>query len=259
MVNNKPSAIRLGGWLLAALLAMVLLWMLSRGFARLGAGGAPPAPGAPPPVATAARTVTEGHLFGESTAPADAIAATTLRGVRLKGVYAPRFAIFSNGNLPDIGVTVGGEIHPGATLQSVYADHVLIMRGGSIERMDLSRSKISGAGTAPRPAAVAVPGGVALSRRELAPMRNDPRQALGLAQLGSYPSAGIVINDATPGSLAARLGLRQGDIVQKINDRPLAGKDDLLRMAEASTAGAQVSIEITRNGQVLRNTYTLEP
>jgi membrane-associated protease RseP (regulator of RpoE activity) len=254
---GTPAAGRIIVRFVTALLAALLLWQIVTGIASFRAAGAPPAVQIPAQSPTeAAQAVIAGKLFGESATPVAEPVHSSLN-LRLKGVYAPRFAIFSAGGKVDIGVVAGSEIQPGARLQSVYPDHVLILHDGALERLDLAVPTPT-PGQSPAGPKLA-PGTTALSRSALAPIVAEPGTADGLSQLGTYPTLNIIVNDAHPGSLAARLGLVAGDAVQKINDKPVSAKEDLLRVAQASPVGGQVSIELTRSGQVIRLVYSLQP
>jgi S1-C subfamily serine protease len=89
---------------------------------------------------------------------------------------------------------------------------------------------------------------------------SDPRQIAMLALLGTGSGGGIVINDAIDTSLIDKLGLKHGDIIQKINGQTVAGKDDLLKIAMQAPANInEVNVEGTRNGQPLRLTYNVQP
>ena len=80
------------------------------------------------------------RLFGA--APPAAAAGPSSTGLKLKGVVAPdggpiASAIFSTGGGKDIAVFVDREITPGVKLSEVKPDHVMISRGGVLERIDL--------------------------------------------------------------------------------------------------------------------------
>lgn len=261
----------LGGKILAVLLACWLLWLIAQGGMRIFMSGPPlRAPAAPLDTQSAARAVTSANLFGASApAPSDA-AQTTSLNIKLKGIYAASgkffsFAVMSIDGKPDVGVVVGSEIKSGVKLHEVNADHILIAHDGVIERVNFGSAQA----TALTPEQS---GGVAmlnvqpvaankfqLSRGEFTSLLSDPRQLLVLAQLGTAPTGGILINDAAPGGVISKLGLRQGDIIQKINGQSVSGKDDLLKLAATSPNTPDVNVEGTRNGQPLRLTYNMQP
>jgi general secretion pathway protein C len=270
-LNQRRSA-SIAGKLLAVLLGCALLWMIAANVMRIAAerhaGNA--AQSSLRSTAGSAQVVTAANLFGASSSTPVADARPTNLNLRLKGVYAATgdfsgFAIISVDGRPDIGVIKGSEIRPGVKLNAVNADHILIVHDGLIERVDLGSYK----------AGPVVPGQVAngqtvhvqalpgskfsVSRGEFTSLLSDPRQVAMLALLGTNPGGGIVINDAVDATLMGKLGLRQGDIIQKINGQTVAGKDDLLKIVMESPATNEVSIEGSRGGLPLRLTYNVQP
>jgi general secretion pathway protein C len=270
----------LAGKLLAVLLVLALLWLVAGNVARMllqrvSFGGAQ---SSPLQVQDAARTVVAANLFGAAaSAPAGDVQPTSLN-VRLKGVYAPLgsfpgFAIMSIDGAPDVGIVGGSELKPGVKLNAVNADHILIAHDGILERVNFnSAAPGSTAGSAApgpavtpqslnvRPVSGNTPGSTyAVSRREFTTLLADPKQLAMLALLAAAPGGGIMINDGADGALVAKLGLKQGDIIQKINGQPVMGKDDLLKIAMNSPNTPEVSVEGTRNGQPLRLTYNVQP
>jgi general secretion pathway protein C len=263
----------LAGKLLAALLVLALLWLVAGNVTRMllqrvSFGGAQ---SGPLQIQDAARTVVSANLFGAAaSAPTGEVQPTSLN-VKLKGVYAPLgsfpgFAILSIDGKPDVGVVGGSELKPGVKLNAVNADHILIAHDGILERVNFSNAQASAGSPAPGPVTPqslnvhAVAGNTfAVSRREFTTLLADPRQLAMLALLAAAPGGGIIINDGADGALVAKLGLRQGDIIQKINGQPVMGKDDLLKIAMTSPNTPEVSIEGTRNGQPLRLSYNVQP
>jgi general secretion pathway protein C len=214
--------------------------------------------------------VAAANLFGAAaSAPIGDVQPTNLN-VRLKGVYAPLgsfpgFAILSIDGKPDVGVVGGSELKPGVKLNAVNADHILIAHDGILERVNFSTTQAGS--VAPGPAVTAqslnvrpVAGSTfAVSRREFTTLLADPKQIAMLALLAAAPGGGIIINDGADGALVAKLGLRQGDIIQKINGQPVMGKDDLLKIAMNSPNTPEVSVEGMRNGQPLKLSYNVQP
>jgi general secretion pathway protein C len=60
---------------------------------------------------------------------------------------------------------------------------------------------------------------------------------------------GILINRIKPGSAFAKLGLRNGDIAQGIDGKPINGPDDIFAFYDQLKSGSQVSLQITRRGK----------
>lgn len=82
----------------------------------------------------------------------------------------------------------------------------------------------------------------------------EPRAWLGVSTSSTEPNgkrngpkAGAVVQHVTPGSPAARLGLQQGDIITQLNDRAIAGPEELAAAVRAQRPGTEVKITWLRN------------
>ncbi len=199
------------------------------------------------------------HLFGEA-APtsADGNAPQTAAQLVLAGVLAvpdPKrgLAIIGPSAAAARLYQVGGAVPGGVKLYSVYPDHVLLDRGGSIESLQLPK-KLALAAAPPPPTA----SGMLSPGQRLAALA----QGNG-ALLGGLVRATPVINPnggklsgfrIFPGgraSIAAftQLGLRPGDLVTAVNGTQL---DDVNRgneILQTLSSAASATLTVQRNGQ----------
>ena len=90
--------------------------------------------------------IVERHLFGasrEGAASGEGVAGATLRlkvlGVFARGEPGAGRAIVALDNGRPATVTAGDGIAAGIVLQEVHPDHVLVLRGGVVERINLER------------------------------------------------------------------------------------------------------------------------
>jgi general secretion pathway protein C len=60
---------------------------------------------------------------------------------------------------------------------------------------------------------------------------------------------GLTVSNLKSGSLFARLGLMDGDIVQGINGRAIRSPDDVLDVYERLKSGSRVALQVLRNGE----------
>ena len=60
---------------------------------------------------------------------------------------------------------------------------------------------------------------------------------------------GLALSRIRPGSIFAKLGLRNGDIVQGMNDSSIESPDDILALYKKLKSGSRVAIQISRKGQ----------
>lgn len=72
----------------------------------------------------------------------------------------------------------------------------------------------------------------------------------GVAEaLGLPKDRGELIRSVTPGGAADRAGVRQGDVVITVNNRPVTPENTLAYIVSGLPVGSRVPIEIIRNGQ----------
>ncbi len=60
---------------------------------------------------------------------------------------------------------------------------------------------------------------------------------------------GLALSNIKGDSIFARLGLRDGDIVQGVDDRPIRSPDDIVSFYNKLTSGSRISLQINRRGQ----------
>ena len=65
---------------------------------------------------------------------------------------------------------------------------------------------------------------------------------------GLTKSKGVRIADVESGSPAAKAGIARGDIVVAINDEPVTGVDDIVRLLEVGAIDARTEVRLLRNG-----------
>jgi Do/DeqQ family serine protease len=78
-------------------------------------------------------------------------------------------------------------------------------------------------------------------------------------QINADPNSGLSVQDdqgvlvyrVVPNSPAAKAGLRSGDVIQKLNGATVKTADEVQGIVEKSTIGANLQVELRRNGQTL--------
>lgn len=212
------------------------------------------------------------RLFGA--APPSGEATATASTLRLKGVVAPTpgtaaSAIFSTGSGRDVSVFIDREISPGLKLAEVHADHVIVSRGGVPERIDLDLHAAPPAKSAQAQAngvrqgnfhlnvAKSGPSNYTFSRKELDDALRDPNQLGYLGQIGMPPGGGVRMEQAPPGSLAAKLGLQPGDVIKQVNGQPIAGTGDLARLYTQFNSLSTITADVQRGSALVHLQYTV--
>jgi general secretion pathway protein C len=271
LVRHGPN---LAAGLMAALIALqagFLVTNQNRGLAAPGGAHGPvsgPVGPARAPDANAnplrVSEITAAHLFGETHSTVDdANAPQTSVQLILAGVLAvpdPKRGLAIVG--PNAGTaklyTVGSAIPGGVSLYSVYADRVLLDRGGVIESLFLPR-KAPLAGTGPQPADGASPG------QRLQTLAQGNAAVLGglvraqpvfvgtkLSGYRIYPGGRTSVGAFT------HLGLRPGDLITGVNGTPLDDPARANEILQTLSSLASANLTIQRNGQSQELTLNLE-
>jgi general secretion pathway protein C len=191
--------------------------------------------------------------------------------IRLKGVFAvdgvtPSVAVVNIG-AKDFPVRLGEAVMKDVNLKEVHADHIIVSRGGTKERIELERFRGPAPATQTRAPAsgsfrlnVASTGGGAysLSRQELNTVLQDPRQMEFLGRIGVAPNGGVRIDDAGGNTLAGKLGLQAGDVISMINGQPVNSAGDLARLYGQFNTLSQVRVEVKRGGVPTMLNYAIQ-
>jgi general secretion pathway protein C len=69
---------------------------------------------------------------------------------------------------------------------------------------------------------------------------------------------GLSLSKVKEGSLFAKLGLQDGDVVQAVNDKNIKSPDDVLTLYKRLRSGSEVAIQINRKGQSKTLNYTFK-
>ena len=259
-------------WLLLAVQAVRLAWLLA----------APvPAPGSDVPVPAAAAApvrLPAIDLFYRSAAAGPSGHATEALGYRLHGVrVGPGGASAILGkDGRQASYAEGDALDGGARLDVVRADHVWLVAGGARHRLDLLRldgprggtrgaAKLPvGAASAPAPArpattsiALPAPPSNATAARNDADTASPPASGgdgIRAAQLldAGIAGAGSELAARVPGGRTALLklaGLREDDVVLSVDGKPLDAAS-LGRLGKDLAGRSQVTVQYRRDGRI---------
>ncbi len=81
---------------------------------------------------------------------------------------------------------------------------------------------------------------------------------LGVSVNGQSEADGVTLRSVIAGSAAARAGLRDGDVILRLDDRPLGRFEDLRRMLAERRPGDQVTLVYLRDGEDRTTTAVLD-
>jgi general secretion pathway protein C len=104
------------------------------------------------------------------------------------------------------------------------------------------------------PTAAPAPAGTTIvSRREIDAGLQDMGSLLRQAQVRPYFNAGVpdgfLVSNIRSGSIYQRMGIMDGDIIQKVNDRPMKTADDMTGLLNTLKAGSGLSLTVKRRGK----------
>ncbi len=276
LTHEQGRAAGLAAMACCAVLAAIALWLCVRllwavlpsdDAALAGAGVSV----AMAPASTPARSITQWHLFGTATAErvGDGPSTTSLI---LRGTLADKdpkagLAVIADAGNPERTWRVGEEISPGVRLAAVYADRVVVARGGVEETLKLPRDTNLVAPTTLQPtpgrassrdAATGAPA-VANARtgtsakapptwaQTVEHLRRNPDELMRRVKLvpvlDGAKLAGVRVSTGTDIGLLNQIGLEQGDVVTSVNGQPL---DSIERGQQIMTSlGSATSVRVT--------------
>jgi general secretion pathway protein C len=169
-----------------------------------------------------------------------------------------------------LSVWTGAELQ-GAQVVAIERTRVLLLNAGRLEFVSKD-SEQGTPGKEPPPAApptqpntsaspgVSVrqvgPGSYEVSRQELDVALANPNQLLMQARV--IPShQGFKMFSIRPDSLYARIGLQNGDVLQRINGLSLNNVQDGLEAFHKLRESSRIELQVERNGQPVRMNYSL--
>jgi general secretion pathway protein C len=260
---NGPRAVSL------VFAALILLELVQIGYSQLSKPLKVPQPTLPAAAPTTQRTgvdvqaVVAAHLFGVAVADPSTQdpenAPQSSANLLLAGTIATQnpkhgVAIISDGGAPSKVYSVGERIG-GASLHSVYLDHVILDRAGALETLLLPRQLPPSV----RVASVRPGNG---DRRTVAAVDNIRRMVQQdpsildqvMRTVASYDNAAGKLRGfrAYPGrnrAIFAKLGLKAGDLVTAINGTPLDDPQKSQDVFNTIQTSDHVTVTIERGGQ----------
>jgi general secretion pathway protein C len=259
-----------GPWLASVLLSVLIAIELARAAVSLWGAG-PVEPLLPPPHAGAraprnpgvdTASIAAAHLFGVAdVAPqSEDSARESSANLVLNGTIATQdpkhgMAIISDGGpsrLYSVGNNVGG-----ASLYSVYLDHVILDRGGTLETLKLPRLLLTGREPVAR-RQIGSPGNVAGNLESMRRMvqadpglLNEVMRAVPSFDNKANKLRGFRIYPGRNRAAFSTLGLRPGDLVTAINGTPLDDPQHGQEIFSTLQSSATAAISVERGGQNL--------
>lgn len=197
--------------------------------------------------------------------PSPLAASPTQLNIRLLGTVVAgdrSFAVMQLGAGDEKVVQLGTDIQPGVTLVGVEADAIVVDNRGRKEKVMMARGALGDAGTMlpatpPGPAATA---GHAVSQTFTRAAIDTQMQdlpglltgALAVPHQTNGNPDGFLIQDIVPGSLYDKAGLKNGDVIRRVNGEEIASPEKGIALFQALQTANSLDLEITRAGAVQR-------
>jgi len=247
-------------------------WMLMPGSEAGDRINAPPAQISRTTPATAAvniQNIANAHLFGEAD-PEEVVAppqeiienfenlAETRLNLSLKGTIASAdqgasIAIIADAGNEEKIYLVRDTVAPGTTLHAIYADRVVLNRGGILEVLKLPKESPSGSAAIRRNTTTVRRTATANSRSiQNVVTQNVTRLADVIRPTPYYVSGQMQGYRVYPGrdrNQFAALGLRPGDLIKDIDGAALTNPQQATQIFQGLGEKDQVSVTVERNGQ----------
>ena len=209
-------------------------------------------------------------VFGSAAASQNRVvkAPDTSLSWALKGVYSNpdpsrSAAILSPQGQSEKLYRVGALLPGNVTLQQVFADRVILDRGGRLETLRLKRSDAPASSTGRRSAASALPtAATAEPRVDRDAWVNDPQRFLDVISANPVMEDGVLhgleISPARNAREFEAAGFMPGDVIVEVNGRAVSDisdyRDLLAELADASS----VSVSLERNGEPMNITINMD-
>ena len=243
----------------AALLA--LCWGLAQGTWRIVQPGSPAVSRSGGLDLTDLRALANAHPFGRAAAApardpaADARLARSNLNATLTGVVVRASggcALVIVQGQPESAYCTGEDIVPGARLESVLRDRIVIVRGGAREAVVMKDAEETPGAAVPAMTPLVQPLGAdrqLVDRRQLQQQLGRP-EFLSQALIVPNPGGGgFLVREVQSGSLYEKLGLRPGDVIRNVNGQPITSMDDVMRLYQQFGSAERVLVDVQRQGR----------
>ena len=164
------------------------------------------------------------------------------------------FAVIEETDKRKQGLYKIGDSVQNATVKTILREKVVLRVGTKDEILTMEESAASRREKGRGPSKTAARGStITVSRKDIQSSLKDINKLMSEVRIRPHfkdgKSDGLSISRIKGGSIFSKLGLRNGDIVQKINGEPINSPDEVLALYEKLKSGSRVSLEVTRKGE----------
>ncbi len=164
------------------------------------------------------------------------------------------FAVIEETDKRKQGLYKIGDSVQNATVKKILREKVVLRVGTKDEILTMEESAASRRDKRRRPSKSTERGStITISRKDIQNSLKDINKLMSEVRIRPHfkdgKSDGLSVSRIKGGSIFSKLGLRNGDIVQKINGEPINSPDEVLVLYEKLKSGSRVSLEVTRKGE----------
>src|SRR6266571_655583 len=153
---------------------------------------------------------------------------------------------------PESAYCTGEDVVPGARLESVLRDRIVIVRGGAREAVLMKDAEETPGAAVAAMTPIVQPLGSdrqRVDRRQLQQQLGRP-EFLSQALIVPNPGGGgFLVREVQSGSLYEKLGLRPGDVIRNVNGQPITNMDDVMRLYQQFGTAERVLVDVQRQGR----------
>jgi general secretion pathway protein C len=105
-------------------------------------------------------------------------------------------------------------------------------------------------------------GSITVDKTEVDQAFKNMNQLLTQVRIRPYFSSGkpdgFMVSNIKQGSIFQKMGLRSGDVIRGVNDRPITSADDMLGLYRGLQSGSEINLNIKRRGKEETLTYVFK-
>ena len=208
-------------------------------------------------------------LFGESKGPSSSPAAAAAASVSYKLIGTIEGEQFSGAVLEDSSgqafYRINQKLPDGSTIVKVVRDKVSIRRsdGVTVDVEVVDDTKIVAMQTGGGPGVKKLANGkFAVDQKEVLASTENMSQILTQARALPYQeqgkTVGFKISEIVPGSIYEKIGLQNGDVIQRVNSQDVDDPSKFFQLYQGLKNERSISIDLLRGGQPQTMTYEIQ-
>lgn len=190
----------------------------------------------------------------------------TLKGVFTNADAGRSAAILSPQGQAEKLYRVGASLPGNVTLQEVFADRVILDRGGRLETLRLKRPELASSASSSRTRrsnpAPALPTSTAEPSVDRDAWVNDPQRFLDVISANPVMEGGILYGlEVSPARNAREFeaaGLVPGDVITEVNGSPVSEITDYRDLLSELADASSVSVSLERDGEPMNITINMD-